>query len=46
MEPQRLAQEVVLFAERTDIAEEVTRLASHLEQFRAFVEAEHAGEEP
>lgn len=37
VDPQRLAQEVVLFAERTDIAEEVTRLASHLEQFRALM---------
>lgn len=37
VEPQRLAQEVVLFAERTDIAEEMTRLASHLEQFRALM---------
>ena len=39
VEPQRLAQEVVLFAERTDIAEEVTRLASHLEQFRTLLAA-------
>jgi len=37
VEPQRLAQEVAVFAERTDIAEEVTRLASHLEQFRALM---------
>jgi uncharacterized protein (TIGR00255 family) len=37
VEPQRLAQEVAMFAERTDIAEEVTRLASHLEQFRALM---------
>jgi uncharacterized protein (TIGR00255 family) len=37
VDPQRLAQEVAVFAERTDIAEEVTRLASHLEQFRAFM---------
>ncbi len=37
VDPQRLAQEVALFAERTDIAEEVTRLASHLEQFRALM---------
>jgi uncharacterized protein (TIGR00255 family) len=37
VDPQRLAQEVALFAERTDIAEEVTRLASHLEQFRALL---------
>jgi uncharacterized protein (TIGR00255 family) len=37
VEPQRLAQEVAMFAERTDIAEEVTRLAIHLEQFRALM---------
>lgn len=37
VDPQRLAQEVAMFAERTDIAEEVTRLASHLEQFRALM---------
>ncbi|MCE9672986.1 YicC family protein [Myxococcus stipitatus] len=37
VDPQRLAQEVALFAERTDIAEEVTRLASHLEQFRVLM---------
>jgi uncharacterized protein (TIGR00255 family) len=37
VEPQRLAQEVTLFAERTDIAEEVTRLAIHLDQFRALM---------
>jgi uncharacterized protein (TIGR00255 family) len=32
VDPQRLMQEVVLFAERTDVAEEMTRLASHLAQ--------------
>jgi uncharacterized protein (TIGR00255 family) len=37
VEPQRLAQEVAVFAERTDIAEEMTRLSSHLEQFRALI---------
>lgn len=37
VDPQRLAQEVAVFAERTDIAEEMTRLASHLEQFRALM---------
>jgi uncharacterized protein (TIGR00255 family) len=42
VDPQRLAQEVAVFAERTDIAEEVTRLASHLEQFRVLM----AGNEP
>jgi uncharacterized protein (TIGR00255 family) len=34
VDPQRLAQEVAFFAERSDIAEEVARLSSHLEQFR------------
>jgi uncharacterized protein (TIGR00255 family) len=37
VDPQRLAQEVAMFAERTDIAEESTRLASHLEQFRTLM---------
>ena len=39
VDAQRLAQEVAFFAERTDIAEEVTRLASHLEQFRQLMVA-------
>jgi uncharacterized protein (TIGR00255 family) len=39
VDPQRLAQEVAFFAERTDIAEEMTRLHSHLEQFRALLSA-------
>lgn len=39
VEPQRLAQEVAFFAERTDIAEEMTRLSSHLEQFRNLLDA-------
>ena len=33
-DPDRLEQEVVLFADRSDIAEECTRLKSHLQQFR------------
>ena len=33
VDPQRLAQEVAFFAERTDVAEEMTRLDSHLQQF-------------
>jgi uncharacterized protein (TIGR00255 family) len=37
VEPQRLVQEVALYAERTDIAEEMTRLRSHLEQFRGLL---------
>ncbi|HVP61232.1 MAG TPA: YicC/YloC family endoribonuclease [Myxococcaceae bacterium] len=38
----RLVQEVALFAERTDVAEEATRLQAHLEAFRGFL----AGVEP
>jgi len=33
LEPGRLEQEVALLADRTDVAEELTRLDSHLEQF-------------
>jgi uncharacterized protein (TIGR00255 family) len=33
----RLVQEVALYAERTDVAEEATRLQAHLEAFRAFL---------
>lgn len=37
LDPQRLAQEVALLAERSDIAEELTRLGSHVAQFRELV---------
>lgn len=37
VDPQRVAQEVAIFAERTDVAEELARLDSHLSQFRALV---------
>jgi uncharacterized protein (TIGR00255 family) len=36
--PQDLIKEVAIFAERTDISEEVTRLGSHLEQFAAALD--------
>ena len=36
----RLAQEVAYLADRSDITEELTRLRSHLEQFRAALEAD------
>lgn len=41
-DPARLATEIALFADRTDVAEEVTRLRSHLAQMRALL----AGGEP
>jgi uncharacterized protein (TIGR00255 family) len=37
LDPARLAQEVALIADRTDVAEELTRLASHLDQARGLV---------
>jgi uncharacterized protein (TIGR00255 family) len=39
VDPQRLAQEVAVLADRADIAEELTRLRSHLEQFHLTLEA-------
>ena len=37
VDPQRLVQEVAVFAERTDVAEELTRLRSHIEQYRSLL---------
>lgn len=43
-DPQRLAQELALFADRCDISEEITRFRSHLGQFRGlFDDAEPVG---
>jgi len=42
LDPARLAQEVALFADRTDVTEEITRLGSHVAQVRALL----AGGEP
>jgi uncharacterized protein (TIGR00255 family) len=36
-DPVRLAQEIALLAERTDVTEELTRLNSHLAQFRTML---------
>ena len=40
VEPQRLAQEVALFADRVDVAEELTRLDAHFGAFSRLVAAE------
>jgi uncharacterized protein (TIGR00255 family) len=37
LDPARLAQEVALFADRTDVTEEMTRLHSHLAQARGLL---------
>jgi uncharacterized protein (TIGR00255 family) len=43
LRPEDLIREVAVFAERSDVAEEVTRLASHLEQFETIVRTEDDG---
>jgi len=40
LDPQRLAQEVALLAERSDVAEEITRMESHTAQFARLLEAD------
>ncbi|BDG06060.1 YicC/YloC family endoribonuclease [Anaeromyxobacter oryzae] len=42
LDPARLVQEVALYADRTDVAEEITRLRSHVAQVRALL----GGSEP
>lgn len=43
VDPVRLAQEVAILAERTDITEEIARLKSHLSQFHKFLAEATAG---
>lgn len=40
LDDERLLKEIALFADRTDISEELTRAASHAKQFRAYLDAE------
>ena len=40
IDPYRVAQEAAFFADRSDISEEVVRVASHIEQFRAIMKSE------
>jgi len=42
-DPVRLAQEIAVLAERTDVTEELTRLGCHMTQFRSMLDAS-AGE--
>ncbi|MEK6683090.1 MAG: YicC/YloC family endoribonuclease [Nitrospirota bacterium] len=42
LDPGRLAQEVALFAERSDVSEELTRLKSHLGQFKTMIQGSDA----
>jgi uncharacterized protein (TIGR00255 family) len=43
LDEQDLAREVALFAERCDVAEEISRLKAHLDQFRAVLNASESG---
>lgn len=38
VDPQRLAQEAAILADKCDISEELTRMASHISQYRALIE--------
>lgn len=38
LDPVRLTQEVVILADRYDVTEELVRLKSHIQQFKAFME--------
>jgi uncharacterized protein (TIGR00255 family) len=42
LDPIRLAQETAIMADKSDVTEEITRLGSHMAQFRAFL----ASDEP
>lgn len=42
IDPQRLAQEVSILADKTDVTEEIVRLRSHIKQFLAFLEEDQA----
>lgn len=42
VEPEHLIREVAIFAERSDIAEEITRLRAHLQQFDAVISSDDA----
>lgn len=37
LDDERLVKEIALFADRTDVSEELARAASHLKQFRAYL---------
>jgi uncharacterized protein (TIGR00255 family) len=39
LEDERLLKELALFADRSDISEELTRLDAHFQQFREFIES-------
>ncbi len=42
LDPARLAQEIALIADKTDVTEEIVRLRSHIDQFQRFLKADGA----
>ena len=42
IDPVRLAQETAIMADKADVTEEVVRLASHIDQFRRFMESDES----
>jgi len=40
IDPERLVREVVIYADRSDVTEEITRLDSHIEEFLKILQAE------
>lgn len=42
IDPARLAQEVVILADKADVTEEVVRLDSHISQFQSFLDSDEA----
>ena len=43
IDPQRIAMEVAMLADKYDVAEEITRLKSHLDQFEVLMSQDNAG---
>jgi len=46
LDDERLLREIALFAERCDITEELTRLESHAEQFRSYLDSDEPAGRP
>ena len=43
IDPARLAQEAAFFADRSDVSEEITRVGSHIKQFRQIMDSHEPG---
>lgn len=46
VDPNRIAQEVVIFADRSDVTEEIKRIHSHISQFRSELTGVDGGDDP